>query len=55
MALCCKTKTNAPPMYEVPAKGTMKSEIPPHSSAAKHGHASKKGSLAEVFNTFFTS
>ena len=29
-------------MYEVPAKGTMKSEIPPHSSAAKHGHASKK-------------
>ena len=29
-------------MYEVPHKGTMKSEIPPHSSAAKHGHASKK-------------
>ena len=36
-------------MYEVPDKETMKSEIPPHSSVAKHGHASKKGNLAEFF------
>ena len=36
-------------MYEVSDKGTMKSEIPPHSSAAKHDHASKKDNLAEVF------
>ena len=49
MALCCKTKVNSPPMYEVPDKETMKSEIPPHSSAAKHGYASKKGNLAEFF------
>jgi len=55
MALCSKTKINAPPMYEVPDKETVKSEFPYHLSAAKHGYASKKGSLAEVFNTFFTS
>ncbi|OFQ07914.1 hypothetical protein HMPREF2955_03845 [Prevotella sp. HMSC073D09] len=49
MALCCNTKISSPPLYEVPHKGTMKSEIPPHSSVAKHGCASKKGDLAEIF------
>ena len=41
MSLCCKTKTNAPIMYEVPNKDMMKSEIMPHSSVVKHGYASK--------------
>jgi len=36
-------------MYEVPAKGTMKSEFLYHLSVAKHSDASKKGNLAEFF------
>ena len=41
MSLCCKTKTNAPLMHEVPNKDMMKSEIMPHSSVVKHGYTSK--------------
>ena len=47
MSLCCKTKTNAPLMHEVPNKDMMKSEIMPHSSVAKHGYV-PEGDLAEV-------
>ena len=36
-------------MYEVPDKETVKSEFLYHLSAAKHGYASKKDNLAEVF------
>ena len=42
MSLCCKAKTNTPLMYEVPYKDTMKYEIQPHLSVAKHGYGSKR-------------
>ena len=40
--LCCKTKINTPRMYEVPDKGTMKSEILHHLPVAKRGYDSKR-------------
>ena len=59
MSLCRKTKTNAPPTYEVLNKDVMKSEILPHSPAAKHGYPQKRwpgGSFSihslQVENTF---
>ena len=41
MSLCCKTKIMSSLMYDVPNKDTMKSEILPHLSVAKHGQVSK--------------
>ncbi len=49
MSLCCKTKINAPFIYEVPNKDMMKSEILPHSPVAKHGYVPPRGNLAGVF------
>ena len=42
MPLCCKTKINAPLTYEVLNKDVMKSEILPHSPAAKHDYPQKR-------------
>ena len=50
MSLCCKTKINAPFIYDVPNKDMMKSEILPHSPVAKHGYVPPKGNLAGVFS-----
>ena len=49
MSLCCKTKINAPFIYEVPNKDMMKSEILPHSPVAKHGYVPPRGNLAGGF------
>ena len=42
MSLCRKTKINAPLTYEVLNKDVTKSEILPHSPAAKHGYPQKR-------------
>ena len=42
MSLCCKTKINAPLIYEEQDNDMMKTEIQPHSSVAKHGSVSKR-------------
>ena len=59
MSLCRKTKINAPLTYEVLNKDVTKSEILPHSPAAKHGYPQKRwpgGSFSilslQVENTF---
>ena len=43
--MCCKTKTNAPLMYGVLNKDTMKYEILLHLSMAKRGYVSKSNLL----------
>ena len=55
MSLCRKTKINAPLTYEVLNKDVMKSEILPHSPAAKHGYPQKRVTWRKFFNTLFTS
>ena len=49
MSLCCKTKINAPFIYEVPNKDMMKSEILPHSPVAKHDYVPQKVTWREFF------